>query len=113
MRDRESTPILDAVRRQRGERVSTTDKPLAAPGLTSYRYKSRYGWIMIGATDEYDALREAGRSTEAALTRDDLQVWDGSAYVPLLPDPYRPKPTPDQLAAADEILAGRDPITLE
>jgi hypothetical protein len=29
------------------------NKPLAAAGLTSYRYKGRYGWIMIGARDTY------------------------------------------------------------
>ena len=32
----------------------TTDKPLADHGLTSYRYRGRYGWIMIGARDDDD-----------------------------------------------------------
>jgi hypothetical protein len=31
--------------------TATHDKPLAASGLTSYRLRGRYGWIMIGATD--------------------------------------------------------------
>ena len=35
------------------------DRPLAAKGLVSYRYRGRYGWIMIGAKDNADALREA------------------------------------------------------
>ena len=39
------------------------DRPCAAPGLWSYRYRGRYGWIMIGARDDADAMREARRST--------------------------------------------------
>lgn len=39
------------------------DRPCATPGLTSYRYRGRYGWIMIGARDDRDAMREAARST--------------------------------------------------
>lgn len=52
------------------------DKPLAAPGLTSYRYKGRYGWIMIGAHSEADALQEAARSASGDVSRENLQVWD-------------------------------------
>jgi hypothetical protein len=39
-----------------------SERPLAATGLTSYRYPGRYGWIMIGACDDEDALRQAERS---------------------------------------------------
>jgi hypothetical protein len=46
--------------------MNTWDKPLAAPGLRSYRCKGRFGWIMIGATDDADALREARRSSDVA-----------------------------------------------
>lgn len=60
--------------------IPTHDRPCAAPGLTSYRAKGRYGWIMIGAKDDADALREARRSTD---TPTDLQVWDGVNYVPV------------------------------
>ena len=56
------------------------DRPLAAPGLTSYRYAGRYGWIMIGATDDADALREAQRSTRDVVTADKLQMWGGHEY---------------------------------
>lgn len=59
-----------------------SDMPCAAPGLTSYRCKSRYGWIMIGAKDHDDAMREARRSSEDAR-REDLQVWNGREYVPI------------------------------
>lgn len=55
------------------------DKPLAASGFTSYRCKSRYGWIMIGATGHDDAMREARRSWEGA-DRKDLQIWNGTKY---------------------------------
>lgn len=58
-----------------------TDKPCAAPGLTSYRAKGRYGWIMIGARNAPDARVQAGRSSDAWT---DLQVWNGSRYVPVV-----------------------------
>lgn len=57
-------------------------RPLAAPGLKSYRYRGRYGWIMIGARDRADALREAARSTDAPIDAGALEVWDGARYVP-------------------------------
>lgn len=60
--------------------IATHDKPLAAAGLTSYRYRGGYGWIMIGATDTADALREANRSLcqgEASVDR--LQIFDAAA----------------------------------
>ena len=53
------------------------NRPLASPGLVSYRCRSPYGWIMIGATDTVDALREARRSTAYAHVND-LQVWNGA-----------------------------------
>ena len=51
-------------------------KPLAAKGLTSYRYKGPFGWFMIGAKDIEDALREAARSTDAKIERANLQIYD-------------------------------------
>ena len=39
--------------------MSLTDRPLAAPGLISYRCRNRFGWTMIGARDDTDALKEA------------------------------------------------------
>jgi len=55
------------------------DKPLAAKGLISYRCKSPYGYVMIGAKDNADAWKEAKRSTDRPY---DLDVWDGEKYVP-------------------------------
>jgi hypothetical protein len=65
--------------------ATVTDRPLAAPGLTSYRYAGRYGWLMIGAKDNADALREANRSAsvKGAATLENLEVWDGTRYVPV------------------------------
>lgn len=57
------------------------DKPLAIGGLTSYRYKGRYGWIMIGAHNIEDALREAGRSTNQPIDPAMLEVWGGDEYI--------------------------------
>jgi hypothetical protein len=55
------------------------NKPCAAHGLKSYRYRGRYGWIMIGAKHDEDALREAARST-IDVTKDKLQQWNGVEY---------------------------------
>ena len=56
------------------------NRPCAAHGLNSYRYAGTYGWIMIGATDDADALREAARSTSAPIDRAKLQCWNGAQY---------------------------------
>lgn len=62
--------------------LDTHDKPCAIQGLTSYRYKGNYGWIMIGAIDTQDALREASRSMRHDKPiLDNLQVWNGSQYI--------------------------------
>lgn len=53
---------------------------MAAEGLTSYRCKTRYGYVMIGAKNTVDALREAIRSCPSAKF-EDLEVWDGKKYV--------------------------------
>lgn len=58
------------------------DRPMAAPGLTSYRCKGRYGYIMIGARDHQAAMGEALRSSGVAKP-ENLEVWDGSRYVPV------------------------------
>jgi len=80
-----------AARRALAFSTDTANKPLAAAGLKSYRYKGRHGWIMIGATDDADALREAKRSiddmTPPRLGR--LEAWNGSRYVPKLADALR------------------------
>ena len=50
-----------------------TERPCAAPGLTSYRY----GSIMIGATSTRDALVQADRSLTygtASIAR--LEIWN-------------------------------------
>jgi hypothetical protein len=59
--------------------VGLSNRPLAAPGLTSYRFTTvRGSHVMIGAKDTADALREASRSTSDEGT---LYVWDGTQYV--------------------------------
>jgi hypothetical protein len=55
---------------------------MAAPGLISYRYKGRYGWIMIGAKDDAGALREARRST-SPVDYSGLERWCATRYVNL------------------------------
>lgn len=59
-----------------------TSRPLACKGFVSYRCKSPYGWVMIGAKDHADALSEAKRSSWSAKA-EDLEVWDGCRYVPV------------------------------
>jgi hypothetical protein len=69
--------------------MNITNKPLAAEGFTSYRCKSSYGWIMIGARDNEDAMREALRSCDKAK-REDLQIWNGKEYTTIWTTrPYR------------------------
>ena len=54
-----------------------TERPCAAPGWTSYRYASRYGYIMIGAASTRDALNEVDRSlTRGLATVDRLEIWN-------------------------------------
>lgn len=55
------------------------ERPCAARGLHSYRFAHAFGFVMIGALDEADAMREARRSTDKAGT---LERWNGCAYVP-------------------------------
>ncbi|MGN8188697.1 hypothetical protein ACTJLD_22175 [Burkholderia sp. 22088] len=59
-----------------------SDRPLAAEGFKSYRCKGRFGWIMIGASDVEDAMREARRSCPEAKVAD-LEEWNGERYVPV------------------------------
>jgi len=74
----------------------THERPCAAPGLISYRYRGRFGWIMIGARDDDDALREAARSTDDPITLNNLECWSATAarYVAVLTVPPCPVPLP-------------------
>lgn len=56
------------------------ERPCAGPGLTSYRAKGPFGWIMIGARSTVEAWSEARRSTDAPT---DLQIWTVVGYVPV------------------------------
>lgn len=56
------------------------DKPMAAKGLTSYRYHYGSGYIMIGAMDDAGAMREAARSFSGTVVRENLEIWNGTAY---------------------------------
>ena len=70
-----------------GLRNDYWDRLCAARGFTGYRYRyGRYGWIMIGARDDADALNEAKRSTGLTPDIANLQRWDGAVYVPCAPD---------------------------
>jgi len=62
--------------------LNLCDRPLAARDLTSYRCKSTHGWIMIGAEGDQDALVQARRTNSDAKS-EDLQIWNGDAYVPV------------------------------
>lgn len=57
------------------------NRPCAAPGLLSYRYgNGPYGFVMIGARDNLDALNEAARSVSGPVIMNRLQRWNGTAY---------------------------------
>lgn len=57
------------------------ERPLAVHPFTPYRLRGPYGWIMIGARDHADAMREAARSTRNPEPGN-LEVWNGTRYVP-------------------------------
>lgn len=63
-----------------------TNLPLATSPLhlQSYRYRTRYGWIMIGASSPSHALKEAERSLQYPNPNDpclsNLQKWNGTSY---------------------------------
>lgn len=65
------------------------DKPMAAEGLESYRYKKHNGgYVMIGASNDFDALTQAKLSLTIAeydcfggITLNSMQKWNGDAYV--------------------------------
>lgn len=61
--------------------MNSHDRPYAAKGFVSYRCKTPYGYVMIGAKDHEDAMLEAERSS-GHCKRQDLEVWDGVRYVP-------------------------------
>lgn len=60
-----------------------TERPVAAAGFTSYRYRGPHGWIMIGASGNADALKEARRSTDAPVALNKLEVWRVDHYEPV------------------------------
>lgn len=62
---------------QLAEATAYQNRPCAAHGLVSYRFKMAHGVVMIGARDDADAMREARRSTSAAGT---LERWNGETY---------------------------------
>lgn len=59
-----------------------SERPCAAGGFISYRCKGRFSWIMIGARDDADALREARRSSDS-IQPDTLERWNGDYYEPI------------------------------
>jgi hypothetical protein len=58
------------------------NRPCADASLISYRCLGRFGWIMIGAKSDDDALNEARRSWPGA-TPDLISRWNGNQYVPI------------------------------
>lgn len=82
---------------------NTVDIPMAAPGLISYRFRPTQGsHVAIGATDDADAMRSARRSTAASGV---LDVWTGSAYVPVSERVGVKPPVDDDTAAEQRIDA--------
>jgi hypothetical protein len=57
-------------------KIEEANKPMAAKGLVSYRYKGNYGYVMIGATDHTDAKKEAERSISSKFDVNNLEVWN-------------------------------------
>ena len=64
--------------------IDFTNLPLAVAPYLSYRYKGQYGWIMIGALDDTDAMREVRRSVgeRVLISNEFLEKWNGTKYMP-------------------------------
>lgn len=75
----EDLAILDWIN-VRAKDCSMTDRPLAAAGLKSYRYQGDYGWVMIGARSDTEALAEAGRSVRTPIDPTKLEIYDVGGY---------------------------------
>jgi multisubunit Na+/H+ antiporter MnhE subunit len=61
--------------------LNLTNLPLATPGLTSYRYRGEYGFVMIGAINYSDAKRQAELSIRGPVNPFRLEIWIGDKYV--------------------------------
>lgn len=59
--------------------MTCADRPCAMSGLISYRMRTPYGFVMIGAIDHVDAMREAQRSTDYA-SESGLEIWNSQNY---------------------------------
>lgn len=86
--------------KKRATNPTTAHKPVASKGFISYRYKGPYGYIMIGATDDDDALKEARRSSSKPVTIENLEIWDGKKYVPVFKNNPRKKTVSSKPARA-------------
>ncbi len=75
---------------RRGPARPMCERPLASPGLLSFRLALPFSFVMIGAKDDADAMIQASRSTPHPRI-EDLQRWNGQAYVPCRP---RAEPLP-------------------
>ena len=66
--------------------ASHVNRPCAGAGLISFRYKGPYGFVMLGAANTEDALREARRSVTGPATVNNLDIWDAEAarYLPVV-----------------------------
>src|SRR5207247_1820787 len=56
-------PVDPVPTQSRAKPLDVHDRPCAAEGLTSYRCRGAFGWIMIGAKDASGAISEARRSS--------------------------------------------------
>lgn len=78
---RSSSVLPAGPARSAGQWRGVWDRPCAAHGLISYRYNNTYGYIMIGAKDDADALREAARSLNNGQPDPGrLERWNGTTY---------------------------------
>lgn len=69
-----------------------TELPLAVEPFKSYRCKCQHGYIMLGATDDDDAFKQARLLGE--VIKENLERWNGEAYEPCYNLPI-PQPTKD------------------
>lgn len=64
--------------------LQVTSRPLACVGFQSYRYRHGHSFVMIGALNDTDALRQAHLSIACTPQSEHLERWNGSSYGPCL-----------------------------
>jgi cobalamin biosynthesis Co2+ chelatase CbiK len=86
---------------------TTQERPSAAPGKTAYRYRYGFGWIMVDAKDQDDALKKVGVATcdeDYVPNLKHLEIWNGTEYEKIVTETEEEKRDKPMSREAQRIL---------